>query len=304
MSALIEARAVTRVLVDPEPFTLVDAATLKIEAGALVAIVGPSGCGKSSLLYLLGLLDRPDQGEVLIAGQPTTDLGEAARTRLRLERIGYVFQFHFLLPGWLGDARSFKRQWRDPIEQAGETLRARLLAARVRPVKQMGDVPEPPLPYPPEVIATLDELRTEEIVYPGDPDPRDALLADVHAAHIQALARAATAERERDALREQIGSAAATLATDAVKEPLALDISGPKKDEAAIRRFVASSSFAVVLETVTATARLRLRRDLSAWCKKQADERLVDLFDGVEPEKAEGFAEAMTAIIAHLGSLK
>mgnify|MGYP000729898855 CR=1 FL=1 len=157
---------------------------------------------------------------------------------------------------------------------------------------------------PHTVNAALDELRTEEIVYPGDPDPRDALLADVHAAHIQALARAATAERERDALREQIGSAAATLATDAVKEPLALDISGPKKDEAAIRRFVASSSFAVVLETVTATARLRLRRDLSAWCKKQADERLVDLFDGVEPEKAEGFAEAMTAIIAHLGSLK
>lgn len=128
MSALIEARAVTRVLADPEPFTLVDAATLKIEAGALVAIVGPSGCGKSSLLYLLGLLDRPDQGEVLIAGQATTNLGEAARTRLRLERIGYVFQFHFLLPELTAHAnvalpmRRLGRRSPPEIDQAVQTL--------------------------------------------------------------------------------------------------------------------------------------------------------------------------------------
>ncbi|MET3665789.1 ABC transporter ATP-binding protein [Caulobacter sp. 1776] len=98
MSILVEARAVSRTLSDPEPFTLVDAASLGVEAGQLVAIVGPSGCGKSSLLYLLGLLDRPNQGDVLIDGQPTGHLAEADRTRLRLERIGYVFQFHFLLP--------------------------------------------------------------------------------------------------------------------------------------------------------------------------------------------------------------
>lgn len=98
MTVLVEARAVSRTLSDPEPFTLVEAACLKVEAGQLVTIIGPSGCGKSSLLYLLGLLDRPDDGDVLVGGQSTGHLGDAARTRLRLERIGYVFQFHFLLP--------------------------------------------------------------------------------------------------------------------------------------------------------------------------------------------------------------
>lgn len=98
MSVLLEGRGLTRILTDPEPFTLVDDVSLEIKAGELVAIVGPSGCGKSSLLYLLGLLDRPDRGEVLIDGTSAGDLDDAARTRLRLERIGYVFQFHFLLP--------------------------------------------------------------------------------------------------------------------------------------------------------------------------------------------------------------
>uniref|UniRef100_B0T0M7 ABC transporter related n=1 Tax=Caulobacter sp. (strain K31) TaxID=366602 RepID=B0T0M7_CAUSK len=98
MSPLIQASGLTRVLADPEPFTLVADADLTIAPGELVAIVGPSGCGKSSLLYLLGLLDRPTRGELAIAGLATDGLDDAARTRLRLERIGYVFQFHFLLP--------------------------------------------------------------------------------------------------------------------------------------------------------------------------------------------------------------
>lgn len=98
MTVRLEGRGLTRRLTDPEPFTLVDAASLTVAAGELVAIVGPSGCGKSSLLYLLGLLDRPDAGEVLIDGRITTALSDAARTRLRLEHIGFVFQFHFLLP--------------------------------------------------------------------------------------------------------------------------------------------------------------------------------------------------------------
>lgn len=98
MSVRLEGRGLLRRLSDPEPFTLVDDVALAVSAGELVAIVGPSGCGKSSLLYLLGLLDRPDAGEVLIDGQPTAALSDTARTRLRLERIGFVFQFHFLLP--------------------------------------------------------------------------------------------------------------------------------------------------------------------------------------------------------------
>ncbi len=87
-----------RLLPGPVPTVLVDGVSLTIRPGALAAITGPSGSGKSSLLYLLGLLDRPTSGEVLVDGAPTTGLDSATRDRLRLERFGFVFQFHFLLP--------------------------------------------------------------------------------------------------------------------------------------------------------------------------------------------------------------
>ncbi len=61
------------------------------------AVVGPSGCGKSTLLYLLGLLDRPDQGEIYLDGQPLAQGRDEVRTQARNRKIGFVFQFHFLL---------------------------------------------------------------------------------------------------------------------------------------------------------------------------------------------------------------
>jgi len=67
------------------------------ERGKVCAVVGPSGCGKSTLLYLLGLLDRVDAGEVWINGQQMGQAGDLARTAVRCEHIGFVFQFHFLL---------------------------------------------------------------------------------------------------------------------------------------------------------------------------------------------------------------
>ena len=98
MTTLIEAKGLTRILpVDP-PVTLVKDATLNVDRGQFAAVVGPSGCGKSSLLYLIGLLDRPDSGSLIFDGIDTGWLSAEERAQVRLEKIGFVFQFHFLLP--------------------------------------------------------------------------------------------------------------------------------------------------------------------------------------------------------------
>ncbi len=72
---------------------------LRIDHGEFAALVGPSGSGKSTLLNILGLLDRPTTGKVTIVGEETTGLDDAGLTRLRGRSIGFVFQFHHLLPG-------------------------------------------------------------------------------------------------------------------------------------------------------------------------------------------------------------
>jgi lipoprotein-releasing system ATP-binding protein len=95
---LLEARRVTRILPGIVPTTLVRDVTLTIGEREFVAITGPSGSGKSSLLYLLGLLDLPTSGEVLIRGKATAQMDESERGRTRLATLGFVFQFHFLLP--------------------------------------------------------------------------------------------------------------------------------------------------------------------------------------------------------------
>ena len=69
-----------------------------LRPGELVALVGPSGSGKSSLLHIAGLLEAPTSGEVLIEGAPASRLPDIERTRLRRERIGFVYQAHHLLP--------------------------------------------------------------------------------------------------------------------------------------------------------------------------------------------------------------
>lgn len=96
---LLKARNITRTLHgEALNVTLVKDASLDIEEGQFTAITGPSGSGKSSLLYLLGLLDQPTSGSIELEGRETTKLNEDKLAAFRLQKLGFIFQFHFLLP--------------------------------------------------------------------------------------------------------------------------------------------------------------------------------------------------------------
>ena len=71
--------------------------SFEVKTGEVTAIVGPSGCGKSTLLYLLGLLDRPDKGEILLDNKSVSQASDQVRTELRNKNLGFIFQFHFLI---------------------------------------------------------------------------------------------------------------------------------------------------------------------------------------------------------------
>jgi len=96
---LLRLRQVHRHYGKDETFVRVlEAADLDVMPGELVAIVAPSGAGKSTLLHLSGLLEHPQSGEIEIMGTPTMQLNERGRTLLRRTTIGYLYQFHHLLP--------------------------------------------------------------------------------------------------------------------------------------------------------------------------------------------------------------
>jgi lipoprotein-releasing system ATP-binding protein len=101
---VLELRDVERTYVtDAGPLEVLRGVNLTLQPGELVGLVGPSGSGKSSLLHAAGLLERPDSGEVLISGTPTGALNDRERTGIRRSGIGFVYQFHHLLPEF--DAR-------------------------------------------------------------------------------------------------------------------------------------------------------------------------------------------------------
>jgi lipoprotein-releasing system ATP-binding protein len=96
---LVEAQSLTKVYVTPATrVTVFEELSWTVPRGRLVAVIGPSGAGKSTLLHLLGGLDRPTSGSVVVDGTSVFDLSPLALAGFRNRRIGFVFQFHHLLP--------------------------------------------------------------------------------------------------------------------------------------------------------------------------------------------------------------
>lgn len=121
-------------------------ADLTLLPGQSVALIAPSGAGKSTLLHSAGLLEKPDAGEVLVGGLPTADLNDSGRTALRRSDIGFVYQFHHLLPEFSALENVMMPQlirglaWRDAEARGRELLAFLGLAERVehRPAELSG----------------------------------------------------------------------------------------------------------------------------------------------------------------------
>ncbi|MBN7778806.1 ABC transporter ATP-binding protein [Nitratireductor aquimarinus] len=183
MTALLEARNLTRILPETIPVTLVRDVSLTVAEREFVAITGPSGSGKSSLLYLLGLLDRPTSGTLTIEGRDTGPMNDAELARTRLEMLGFVFQFHFLLPEFTARqnveipmrklGRLSRRQMRD---RAGDLLAMLGLAdhcdkkpyqlsggqrQRVAVARALAN--DPPMVFADEPTGSLDSKSSEQV---------------------------------------------------------------------------------------------------------------------------------------------
>ena len=105
-------------------------ASLQLAAGEIVALVAPSGAGKSTLLHLAGLLERPDDGAVLIDGADTGGLSDASRTAIRRDRIGFVYQFHHLLGEFSAVENVMLPQMIAGVGRAAARARAQMLLTR------------------------------------------------------------------------------------------------------------------------------------------------------------------------------
>lgn len=181
--ALLLARGVTKTFVQGgNKLNVLNSLDLKIDGGELCALVGPSGSGKSTLLQILGLLDKPTSGKLSIAGQQAEKMGDKKRTKLRLSEIGFVYQFHHLLPEFTALENVAMPQIiagiskKDAHEKAAERLKALGLGERLthRPSRLSGGeqqrvaiaralINEPKLLFADEPTGNLDPETSEEV---------------------------------------------------------------------------------------------------------------------------------------------
>ena len=115
----------------PGEVRVLSALDLTVARGEVVALVAPSGAGKSTLLHIAGLLDTADSGTVAIGGKVMTGLSDRARTAVRRQDVGFIYQFHHLLPEFSAEENITLPQLANGVARAAAATRARDLLARV-----------------------------------------------------------------------------------------------------------------------------------------------------------------------------
>jgi lipoprotein-releasing system ATP-binding protein len=115
----------------PNAVTVLQGVDLHVKKGEIVALVAPSGAGKSTLLHIAGLLDTPDAGQVSICGSDMTNLGDRRRTAARRNQIGFIYQFHHLLPEFSAIENIVLPQLANGVAQGAAQARAQKLLEQV-----------------------------------------------------------------------------------------------------------------------------------------------------------------------------
>jgi lipoprotein-releasing system ATP-binding protein len=194
------------------PVEVLRGVDLEVRPGEIVAVVGASGSGKSTLLHLLGGLDHPTAGTVRVGGEPMTSLSEDGRSRLRSRAVGFVFQFHQLLPeftalenvmmpGWIAGGRAESEARARAVEllgQLGLTERAEHKPAELSGGEQQRVAVARALHRRPAVLladeptGNLDRTAAQGLMEILERFRRDESQATVVATHNPDLARAAS----------------------------------------------------------------------------------------------------------------
>lgn len=133
MSNVLELKGITKAynLGKPNEVNVLRGIDLTVKAGEVVALVAPSGAGKSTLLHIAGLLDTPDAGTVSLNGQDMTKLSDRKRTAARRGEVGFVYQFHHLLPEFTAEENIVLPQLANAVSDANAKARAVDLLGRV-----------------------------------------------------------------------------------------------------------------------------------------------------------------------------
>lgn len=166
---VLEARSLSRTLGEGETAnTVLHGVDLAIGRGEFCAIMGPSGSGKSTLMYLLGGLDRPTEGEVRVDGEETSRLAPQALAALRNRKLGFIFQFHYLLPEFTALENVMMPMAKAGVPRAEARARAEKLLGDFGLAGKTGRIPERLSGGEQQRVAIARSLANRPLVVLGD----------------------------------------------------------------------------------------------------------------------------------------